>query len=143
MHVIEQMTKTNPQAPAFDESALMHCIEECVACAQSCTACADACTGEADPKTLARCIRLNLDCADVCATTGRMLSRQQQPDTELIRQQVELCALACRICADECARHASMHEHCRVCMEACRRCESACKALGTSTAPRAQQTARH
>jgi hypothetical protein len=27
---------------------------------------------------------------------------------------------ACRACGDECAGHAGMHEHCRICAEACR-----------------------
>jgi hypothetical protein len=130
MHSIEQMTKTNPQPPAFEVDQLTRCIEACFDCAQSCTACADACLGESDPRMLARCIRLNLDCADVCTTTGKMLSRQQHPDLELLRQQLAICALACRVCAEECERHASAHEHCRVCMESCRRCEAACMQLG-------------
>jgi hypothetical protein len=44
--------------------------------------CADACLGEEKVEMLRRCIRLNLDCADVCNATGRMLSRQQEPDLE-------------------------------------------------------------
>ena len=35
--------------------------------AQVCTACADACLGEDDVGELTRCIRLDLDCADLCA----------------------------------------------------------------------------
>jgi hypothetical protein len=54
----------------------VECIEACYDCAQSCTACADACLGEEDPKLLARCIRLNLDCANICDATGKILSRQ-------------------------------------------------------------------
>ncbi|MGW7436771.1 four-helix bundle copper-binding protein [Streptomyces sp. NPDC054849] len=34
--------------------------------------------------------------------------------------------MVCKTCADECGRHANMHEYCRVCAEACRSCEQAC-----------------
>ncbi len=78
---------------------------------------------------LVRCIRLNLDCADVCAATGRLLSRQTMPEWQLLQAQLQACALACRLCGDECARHAQMHEHCRVCAEMCRECEAACERL--------------
>jgi hypothetical protein len=78
-----------------------------------------------------RCIRLNLDCADVCETTGRLLLRQTESDWSLIRRQLEACAAACRACGDECQRHAEgmNMEHCRVCAESCRRCAEACERL--------------
>ena len=78
---------------------------------------------------LRRCIRLDLDCADVCEVTGRVLSRQTEYDAELTRAVLEACASACRRCGAECESHAGMHEHCRICAEACRRCEEACEAL--------------
>jgi len=34
-----------------------------------------------------------------------------------------------RSCGEECAGHADMHEHCRVCADVCRRCEQACREL--------------
>lgn len=74
-----------------------------------------------------RCIRLCQDCGDVCATTGRVLSRQTEFEPALARAVVEACEAACRACAEECERHAGQHEHCRVCAEACRRCEEACE----------------
>jgi hypothetical protein len=76
---------------------------------------------------LIRCIRLNLDCADVCETAGRIASRQTEPQSEVTRAILGACAEACRRCAEECERHAAHHEHCRVCAEECRRCEQACR----------------
>jgi hypothetical protein len=108
---------------------LIRCIEECFNCAQSCTSCADACLGEEMVAHLTYCIRLNLDCADVCTTTGRMLSRQTKPNWEVIRSQLSACAAVCKACGSECGGHADEHEHCRVCAEACRRCEGACDEL--------------
>jgi hypothetical protein len=121
-----EMLRAHP-APA--NVALAGVIDELVACAQTCTACADACLGEHEHLgDLVRCIRLNLDCADVCEATARVLSRQTAFEPELARRLVEACAEACRVCGDECERHASMGmEHCRICAEACRRCERACR----------------
>jgi hypothetical protein len=34
--------------------------------------------------------------------------------------------VACRICREECERHADHHEHCRICEDVCRVCEQAC-----------------
>lgn len=66
---------------------------------------------------LVRCIRLNLDCADVCATTANLLSRQTQFEPALARAGVQACAEACRVCGEECERHGEHMEHCRVCAE--------------------------
>ncbi|MEG9247221.1 four-helix bundle copper-binding protein [Arthrobacter sp. Soc17.1.1.1] len=113
----------------FDSDLLAECIEACFDCAQTCTACADACLAEEMVAELRTCIRTDLDCADICATTGKVLSRQTGYAAELTRSVLEACRTACRICGDECSGHAAMHEHCRVCAEACRRCEQACDAL--------------
>lgn len=121
------MLRTHPGASSAQLTGLQECIEACYDCAQSCTSCADACLGEESVQELVRCIRLNLDCADVCNTTGNILARLSEPDVALIRKQLEACIEACRVCGAECERHAQMHEHCRLCAEACRRCEQACE----------------
>jgi hypothetical protein len=129
MNQVQQMLATHPRESQVDRAALARCIQNCYECAQSCTACADACLGEDGVKELVRCIRLNLDCFDVCVTTGNLLSRQTEPDWSHIRVQLEACAAACRVCGDECESHAGHHQHCRVCAESCRRCEEACRQL--------------
>lgn len=124
-----QMLETHPWPGHVERETLARCIEECFACAQSCTSCADACLSEEGVAELRKCIRLNLDCADVCETTGRVLTRQTEYDAPTSRVQLESCREACRTCAEECERHAEMHGHCRVCAEECRRCEAACTEL--------------
>jgi hypothetical protein len=62
---------------------------------------------------LTRCVRL-IDCADVCATTGNVLSREVEFDPALAKAIVQACVAACRVCGDECERHAEHMEHCRV-----------------------------
>ena len=123
------MLLTHPRRLQAEPAALAECIEACFDCAQMCMACADACLGEPDVQMLIRCIRLNLDCDDVCDVTGRLLSRQTEPDWSVLRAQLEACAAACRACAAECERHAGYHEHCQLCARACRRCEEACNRL--------------
>jgi hypothetical protein len=115
-----------------NREALSRCIEACFDCAQTCTACADACLSDQMVAELVKCVRTDLDCADICETTGRVLSRHTGYDAILTREVVQVCATACRTCGDECGRHADMHEHCRVCAQECRRCEQACNELLSS-----------
>ncbi len=80
-----------------------------------------------------QCIRVCLDCADVCETTGRLIARPSARDADTLRLQLEACAEACRVCGEECARHgAAGMEHCRVCAEACRACADACEAMAAA-----------
>jgi hypothetical protein len=129
MDHIQGMLKTHPRSSNIDLSLLSQAASELVGCAQTCTACADACLGEDQVQNLRRCIRTCLDCADVCVAAGSLISRQTESDPKLIRSQLEACVVACRVCAEECERHASHHEHCRICGESCRRCEQACDQL--------------
>ena len=123
-----EMLRTHPQGPQGDADDLRRCIEACFDCSQTCTSCADACLAEQDVKAMVRCIRLNLDCAEICGTTGSIASRQTERNTALFRAQLEACAAACSACATECEKHSKM-EHCRVCARACRTCEEACRSL--------------
>ena len=124
---VQEMISTHPQARGRGNDAFIRCIEECYSCAQTCTSCADACLAEDMVKDLRQCIRMNLDCADICNATGRIVTRRTGSDEELTRRILHSCAAACGLCGDECARHAKQHEHCRICAEACRRCMQACE----------------
>jgi hypothetical protein len=129
-HRTSEMLATYPKDLGdVDRQKLIECIEACFECAQVCTACADACLSEDMVAELTKCIRTDLDCADICETTGRVLSRHTGYDANLTRAVLQACATACRSCGDECDRHAGMHEHCRICAEVCRRCEQACNDL--------------
>ena len=97
-------------------------IDVCADAAQACVSCADACLAEEDVTALRVCIGLDLDCSDVCGAVARVLSRQTRYDAILVQRLLDACVRACDSCAEECARHASHHEHCRICAEACRAC---------------------
>lgn len=106
---------------------LAECIEACGECATACTACADACLAEPAVAVLRGCIQRNQDCADLCRTTGAVLSRQAALDPGLVRVLLEACTMACGRCAAECEGHAAAYVPCGVCAQACRRCEVACR----------------
>jgi hypothetical protein len=137
MHVRE-MISTHPQVRGSTNDDLIRCIELCYDCAQVCTVCADACLAEDAVKELAQCIRLNLDCADLCIATGALGSRRTGSNELVLRSMLEACAQACRVCGEECARHASKHEHCRICAESCRDCEQACMQAARTITPSRQ-----
>ncbi|PFG45005.1 hypothetical protein ATJ97_0286 [Georgenia soli] len=128
MRTVEMM-ETYPAEINLDRELLARTVEALVSCAQACTACADACLSEDMVAELRKCIRTNLDCADVCDTTARVLSRHTGYDANVTRALLQACVQACRSCGDECESHAEMHEHCRICAEACRACEQACEDL--------------
>lgn len=126
MHT-KEMIATHPDVRGNVNQALIEAIEAAYDCAQTCTSCADACLAEDMVAELRQCIRLNLDCADVCGATATLGTRRTGSNEEVIRKMLDACITACRLCGEECRRHAGMHEHCRVCAEACRRCETACQ----------------
>lgn len=125
---VEDFLRTHPRKPA-NADVIAACVKACFGCLESCTLCADACLGEGRVEEMRRCIRLDLDCAAVCLATGQVAARQTETDRDLLRAQLQACATACRICAEECQRHAGKHEHCRLCAESCRLCERACNDL--------------
>jgi hypothetical protein len=97
-------------------------------CAQACISDTDADLGEQNVTEMIRCIRLCLDCADVCTTAAGVTSRPAGYDADVTKPLLQACVAICKSCGDECERHAHM-PHCQVCAEACRRCEQACREL--------------
>ena len=100
-----QMLETYPGSFRFDTDQLARALDAMAECASTCTQCADACLAEDDPAAQVRCIRRNLDCADACNAAVRILGRQTEYEPALTRAVLEACALACRLCGDECAQH--------------------------------------
>ena len=124
---VQEMMRTHPRAGRALSNPLVECIERCFSCAQTCTACADACLSEDMIDQLRRCVRLDLDCADICSTTGAVASRRTETNEQVLLQLLDACASICQACADECEKHASHHQHCKICGVECRRCEESCR----------------
>ena len=126
MQTTKQMLSSKTRK-ASDGTAYAACIDACVECEVVCSACADGCLGEQDIDALRRCIRLDLDCADLCGTTARLLARATDESGEALRATLTACMRACAACARECERHDM--QHCQICAQVCRRCEESCRQL--------------
>lgn len=97
------------------------CIDACNDCADVCDHCAIACLTEADARKMSRCIRLDMDCAQICRLAATYMAR----DSDMVDVILEICAQVCETCAEECMQHST--DHCRQCAEACRRCAEECR----------------
>ncbi len=92
-------------------------------CAAECNHCAVACLDEQDVKMLANCIKLDIDCAEICTIAAGFVARGSLHAAHILAE----CADICNACADECEKHAQHGmEHCKECAEACRKCAEAC-----------------
>jgi hypothetical protein len=129
MSYAKQMLDSYSRTFNVDNGMLAATIDALNDCVQACTADVDADLGEQDVSEMVKCIRLCLECADICAATVGVTSRLAEYDPKITKPLLEACVVACKSCGDECERHAQMYEHCRVCEEACRRCEQACRKL--------------
>lgn len=123
------MLDTYPGTFDFDSGELAEAIEALISCATTCTQCADACLAEPSVADMTGCIRLDLDCADICGAMARVVSRQTEYDADVTRAMLLACIAVCSACAAECGQHGPHMEHCRICAEACQRCEQACRTL--------------
>jgi len=129
MSYARQLLDAYPGTLSADAGMLAAAIDALSDCAQACIADADADLREQDLAEMVTCIRLCLDCTDVCTATLGVVSRQTASDAAVTGPLLEACIGICKSCGDECERHARHHPHCRVCAEACRRCEQACRKL--------------
>ena len=123
---VREMAVTHPNLGKGVNNALIHCVEQCVSCAQTCTACADACLAEDAADDLVECIRLNLDCADLCHAAGQIATRRAGDHDGALAVALQACAEACAMCAGMCELYAHRMEHCRICALHCQTCEEAC-----------------
>ncbi|MEO6304333.1 MAG: four-helix bundle copper-binding protein [Bacteroidia bacterium] len=98
-----------------------HLINVLAECASACNNCSTACLEEKDVQKMKECIRLDMDCAQICSVTAAFVSRNSDHAKHLLKE----CAEICRKCADECGKHSDM-DHCKTCAEACRVCANEC-----------------
>ena len=120
---IEKMISEHPDVRGDYNASLGLAVKHAMDCAAIANSCADACSGE--EMEMRRCIRLCMDCADVCTATYRLASRRTDENRQLIRTMLAACIEACETCADECERHD--HAHCRRCAVMCRECARDCR----------------
>ena len=119
-----------PEHPMSQDrlSRYLDCIAACNACAVACQHCASMCLQDPDVKMMARCIALDLDCAQLCQVSVALMAGGSELAPALCR----VCAVACRVCGEECERHQA--DHCQQCAEACRRCATECDRMASMSA---------
>lgn len=100
-------------------------IEKLHECMTACNHCYDACLQEDDVNKMVDCIRLDRECADICAYLEQALGR----GTPFASQLAKVCAEICQACGDECNKHD--HQHCQECAQACYACAEACNHLAS------------
>ncbi len=129
MSYARRMLATQPPGFDVDDGVFAAAIDAINDCAQACTADVDADLSEHNVAEMITCIRLCLNCTDVCTAAVGVISRRAAGDMSVAKPLLEACVAICKTCGDECERHAQMHEHCRLCAEACLRAEQACREL--------------
>lgn len=104
----------------MDQPLFQPCIDACNICADTCDRCATLCLQEPDTKVMARCITLEIDCAQVCRVAAGFMAR----GSELSHTICQACLEVCEDCRQECAQY--QMEHCKECEMACRLCAQEC-----------------
>jgi len=125
---IEAMIAEHPDVGTDYNESLGLAVRRAMLCSAICNSCADACVAEmtrAEPMDMSQCVRLCLDCSDVCQATSRVAMRRTGHDRQLIRTMLATCIEACERCGAECGRHDN--PHCRRCATMCRECADACR----------------
>lgn len=107
------MAKTN-------ELAAQSCIEALEICVH---ACSDYAARNIREGCLPACALTCLNCADICATTLKVIARDSVHGRDLAR----VCAQICRECAAECEKDAYRREHYLMCKRTCEVCAAECE----------------
>jgi hypothetical protein len=81
-----------------------------------------ACLDARNVKSMADCIRLEIECAEICRTAASFMSRGSRFAHDVCR----VCAEICEACGAECDKFGDM-DHCRRCAEACHQCAEECR----------------
>ena len=129
MTVARDMLDASPVPINLGAEAVAAAIDACLVASQSCVSCSNSSLAEDDVVEMRRCIALCDDCADVCTTTLRLLSRPFHSDHVVTHRMLGSCVRACSDSAEECERHAAHHRHCAICAKVCRACARACGKL--------------
>lgn len=114
------------QEKLMTQNDFQSCIQACYDCAAACDFCSTACLQEEDPKMMARCIELDMECAAICRLAASSMARR----SEFAEDICALCAEICEECGNECSKHSM--DHCQACAQACMRCAQECRDMATA-----------
>ncbi|EPY2276410.1 four-helix bundle copper-binding protein [Clostridium sporogenes] len=97
------------------------CIDECNRCAQACYECFKACLDEPDVGARKNCIKILVECAQMCEMSSGIMSMNGQ----FAKEHCQLCATICDKCAQECEMFKD--DHCQKCAQECHTCANECR----------------
>lgn len=103
---------------------MRRCIDECLSCFRTCLETVTHCLEQGGRHAEAAHIRLLLDCADICQTSGAFMLRS----SDLHTRTCAVCAEICERCARDCEAFGD-DPVMRACAEACRRCAESCRKM--------------
>ena len=106
------------------EKETLSLIEKLCECQAMCKYCFNACLEEENVAMLTKCIKYDVECAEICEMAISSLSYEGDFSKDIIK----LCIEACNKCAKECRKHDHMH-----CIECAKACEDCAKACGSSS----------
>ncbi|MFI5663689.1 hypothetical protein [Streptomyces sp. NPDC051684] len=132
MHRTQDLIESVGSRFLVDSELLARTTTALAECERASSACAAGMLADKDADALREAITQNLDCADVTATTARLLVRGDDTQRPLLTAQLGACLIACRDAHELCGRHASHREHCRICSETAGTAAEACEALLTA-----------
>lgn len=90
-------------------------------CAKVCNETLAYCLEQGGDHVKAEHLKVMIDCVDVCTLAARLHER----DSRLRVQAMEICASACKTCAETCEEFQD-DEVMRLCAQACRECQQHC-----------------
>ena len=129
MSYARQILDTYTRTLHADGDLLAAAIDAISDGAQACQTDTDADLSEQNLAEMVTCIRLCLNCTDVCAATGAgtqppswIRPRSHQAAAAILHRHLQKLRRRSK-------QHAAHMPHCRICAEACRRCEQACRDL--------------
>src|SRR6266567_5367278 len=98
MSYARQMLDTYPSTFNVDADVLAATVDALNDCAQACAADTAADLSEHNVTEMIKCIRLCLDCGDICTATAGVTSRQAEYDANVATPLLEACAAICKSC---------------------------------------------
>ncbi len=104
-------------------TAAIDALEDCEKASNACA------MAMVDGGGMAAEVHQALDCADVCDSTERVLSRGKAPDPRVVAAVVGAAIVACEASAAACGAHAEHHAHCRLHSGSARASADALRAL--------------
>ncbi|RJY08194.1 four-helix bundle copper-binding protein [Aurantiacibacter aquimixticola] len=113
---IKEMIQDHPSVGSDYNDELGEAVKHAMYAAAICNSCVDACNAEQGD--MSECIRKCSDASDICQAVSTVAARRTHGNTVVIKSLLEACIIACKVCAEESAKHDNPH---------CNRCERMCR----------------